>query len=345
MDKKQPMEQNNSQIKDAVFVGQTFLKQYDNSDSLNQCWHLYDALLQLTANQLEQGIDAKECRFEYLELYKHISENNDGYKPSDDPQKKIRSLYNSLEKKLSETPNAHISKQLNLNIRPRLKKHSQAGRGHKASLWIAAESLVDEDEKGPLTELEGASSKEHQPKQRIKYYLEKTPKLPLWSRWAENIELQGWRKAALAMYVVLPGILLIIFALSLILFPFFQTPILVYISLYSIAALIIYYLFFGSLLKVFKNNIAIVPDMMLPLRLHSAVFELNIDKNPSRLGQRIKKLNIKVYSAKCPICESKVHLRKGGIAQWGRIIGECDLNPVEHIYSFDHTNLRGKNIR
>jgi hypothetical protein len=88
-----------------------------------------------------------------------------------------------------------------------------------------------------------------------------------------------------------------------------------------------------------------VPDMMLPLHLHSAVFELDIDKNPSRLGQRIKKLNIKVYSAKCPTCESKVHLRKGGLAHWGRIIGECDLNPVEHIYSFDHTNLKGYYIR
>lgn len=88
-----------------------------------------------------------------------------------------------------------------------------------------------------------------------------------------------------------------------------------------------------------------MPDTMLPLRLHSAVFELDINQNPNKIGQRIKKLSIKVYSAKCPICGSKVHLRKGGLAHWGRIIGECDLNPVEHIYSFDHTNLKGRPIR
>jgi hypothetical protein len=339
------MDQSNSQIKDAVRVGQAFLEQYDNSDKANKCWHLYDALLQLTANYLDQEVDVKDCRFYYQELYEYISENNEGYKAGDDAQRKIRVLHSSLEKKLTETPLDHVAKELGLNISPKIIKASSSGRGHKASLWIEAQALGNKERDDTLDTPEEKATRSSHSTQQIEYYLEKTPKLPLWSRWAENVELQGWKKAALIIYAVFPGVLLIAVALTVILIPFFPIPALLNIALYSTAALIIYYLFFGSILKVFKNNIAIVPDVMLPLRLHSAVFELDINKSPNRIGQRIKKLNIKVYAAKCPVCESKVHLKKGGLMHWGRIIGECDLNPVEHIYSFDHTNLKGHNLR
>lgn len=339
------MEQTNSHIKDAVRVGQAFLEQYDNSDSLNHCWHLYDALLQLTATHLEQGIDAKDCRFDYQELYKYISEKNDGYKATDDPKKKVSSLYRSLEKILSETPSDHISRQLDLKVRPKLQKHSQPGRGHKASLWIAAESLKNVEEKLLPAESENTPNRQPHSAGQIEYYLEKTPRLPIWSRWAQDMEFKGRLRAALIIYAILPAALLISISISLMLTPFVQAPFLLYIALYSMVGLVIFYLFFGSILKAFKNNITIVPEMMIPLRLHSAVFELDIEKDPKKIGQRIKKLNIKVYSAKCPICESKVHLKKGGLMHWGRIIGECDLNPVEHIYSFDHTNFKGHSLR
>ena len=345
MDKKQPMDQSNSQIRDAVRVGQAFLEQYDNSDRSNKCWHLYDALIHLTANDLEKGFDASDCRYDYQELYTYIGENNDGYKSDDIAQKKVSILYRELEKKIDETPIDHVAKELGLAIRPKLEKTKNAGRGHKTSLWIAAESLENEEESPLPSELVNTPNRKNGPTQQIEYYLEKTPKLPLWSRWAENMEFRGWSRAALILYAVLPGVLLITFALSLMLIPLLQAPFLLHVALYSIAGFVIYYLFFGSILKAFKNNIAIVPDTLIPLRLHSAVFELDIEKIPKKIGQRIKKLNIKVYSAKCPICDSKVHLKKGGIKHWGRIIGECDLNPVEHIYSFDHTNLKGVNLR
>jgi len=339
------MEQSNSQIRDAVRVGQAFLEQYDNSDRTNKCWHLYDALIHLTANDLEKGFDVSDCRYDYQELYTYISENNDGYKSGDVAQKKVSILYRELENKLDETPIDHVAKELDLTIRPKLEKTKTAGRGHKTSLWIAAESLENEEESPLPAEPENTPSRQSRATQQIEYYLEKTPKLPLWSRWAESMEFKGWSRAALILYAVLPGALLITLALSLMLIPLLQEPFLLHTALYSIGGLVIYYLFFGSILKAFKNNIAIVPDSMIPLRLHSAVFELDIEKNPKKIGQRIKKLNIKVYSAKCPICESKVHLKKGGLMHWGRIIGECDLNPVEHIYSFDHTNLKGISIR
>lgn len=339
------MEQSNSQIRDAVRVGQAFLEQYDNSDRTNKCWHLYDALLQLTADYLNQGVDAKDCHFNYQELYDYISNKQHGYKPDDDARKKVNGLFNKLTGLLKETRIEHIAKNLNLNLQPKIVKDSTSGRGNKATLWIEAEALIIEEINDHIEHTKNKAPNSNNPTQQIEYYLEKTPKLPLWSRWAESMEFKGWSRAALILYAVLPGALLITLALSLMLIPLLQEPFLLHTALYSIGGLVIYYLFFGSILKAFKNNIAIVPDSMIPLRLHSAVFELDIEKNPKRIGQRIKKLNIKVYSAKCPICESKVHLKKGGFMHWGRIIGECDLNPVEHIYSFDHTNLSGENIR
>jgi cell division protein FtsL len=339
------MDQNNRQIRDAVRVGQAFLEQYDNNDKSNKCWHLYDALLQMTANYLYQNVDAKDCRFNYQELYDYISNKQHGYKPDDDARKKINGLFKKLTELLKETRIEHVAKSLNLNLQPTIVKDSTSGRGNKATLWIEAKPLMQDKTNEQVEETENKTAKPSNPTQHIEYYVEKTPKLPLWSRWAENREFQGWSRAVLILCAVLPGVLLITFALSLMLIPLLQEPFLLHIALYSIAGFVIYYLFFGSILKAFKSNIAIVPDALIPLRLHSAVFELDIEQNPKKIGQRIKKLNIKVYSAKCPICKSKVHLKKGGLMHWGRIIGECDLNPVEHIYSFDHTNLKGVNLR
>lgn len=337
------MEQNNQSIKDAVHVGQSFLKQYDNSDKANKCWHLYDALLALTANDLANNLDNKDCKYDYQELYTYISENNDGYKPTSDPQRQVRTLYRELEKKLAETPQEHVAKELGLTIKPKITKDSTVGRGHKATIWIEAETLNTQESK-PAVIHTGQLPSEAQPEktiQQIEYYLEKTPTLPLWSRWAQDADLKGWKKVIFILLALIPSTLLITLIITLIVSPILIPSIILYFTV----AISTYYLLFGSILKAFKNNIAIVPDTMLPLRLHSAVFELDINQNPNKIGQRIKKLSIKVYSAKCPNCGSKVHLRKGGLAHWGRIIGECDLNPVEHIYSFDHTNLTGRSIR
>lgn len=51
------------------------------------------------------------------------------------------------------------------------------------------------------------------------------------------------------------------------------------------------------------------------------------------------------YSANCPICSGKVYAKSGGWAFHGRVVGKCEENPVEHVFSFDHITRVGKYLR
>ncbi len=80
--------------------------------------------------------------------------------------------------------------------------------------------------------------------------------------------------------------------------------------------------------------------MFIALYLTSAVLQYELNE-PGSKKQRLKKLAVKVYSAKCPICGHRIILKSKGLPFNKRLVGECDLNPVEHRYSFDFTNLQG----
>lgn len=102
-------------------------------------------------------------------------------------------------------------------------------------------------------------------------------------------------------------------------------------------------MFFKYFLTAIENNIALLPDWILPLKLTSAVLQYELNEPGSR-KQRLKKLSVKVYSAKCPVCGHRIILKSKGLPFNKRLVGECDLNPMEHRYSFDFTNLQGKKI-
>lgn len=48
------------------------------------------------------------------------------------------------------------------------------------------------------------------------------------------------------------------------------------------------------------------------------------------------------YSAACSICGDVVDLEHGRHAMKGRIVGECRSNPLEHLFTFDHTTGKGR---
>lgn len=48
------------------------------------------------------------------------------------------------------------------------------------------------------------------------------------------------------------------------------------------------------------------------------------------------------YEASCPICGDLVELEHGRHGFKGRIVGECRSNPMEHLFSFDHTTGEGR---
>lgn len=50
---------------------------------------------------------------------------------------------------------------------------------------------------------------------------------------------------------------------------------------------------------------------------------------------------IKAYQAGCSICGDVVDIEPGRHAFEGRFVGECRSNPLEHLFSFDHTTGKG----
>lgn len=52
------------------------------------------------------------------------------------------------------------------------------------------------------------------------------------------------------------------------------------------------------------------------------------------------RLTLKSYTAKCPICGSKILISKGKHQMKGRLVGKCKATS-EHLYTFDHVKERG----
>ena len=67
-------------------------------------------------------------------------------------------------------------------------------------------------------------------------------------------------------------------------------------------------------------------------------------KEPGSKEGRLKRLTIKVYKAKCPICGYRVDIKSIGLPFRSRLIGICDNNPLEHRYSFDFTTQKGSKL-
>lgn len=50
------------------------------------------------------------------------------------------------------------------------------------------------------------------------------------------------------------------------------------------------------------------------------------------------------YTARCTICDGEVTIEKGRRQYRGRLLGECERNPVEHAFSFDFITGKGRQL-
>ena len=51
------------------------------------------------------------------------------------------------------------------------------------------------------------------------------------------------------------------------------------------------------------------------------------------------------YVADCPLCGGNVSLRDGGLGQFNRLVGCCDEEPGEHVFSFDRKLRAGYRLQ
>lgn len=98
---------------------------------------------------------------------------------------------------------------------------------------------------------------------------------------------------------------------------------------------------FSGVFRLFEDRIVIAPEWMLAWKEVGATLEINRSKDPDGPST----LLVQRYSAQCPICGFMVKLDKGDPDFPRRVIGRCEDNPREHVFSFDRSTKIGKFIR
>lgn len=64
-----------------------------------------------------------------------------------------------------------------------------------------------------------------------------------------------------------------------------------------------------------------------------------------RKEDNLKVVRMVRFTGACPLCGGLVEIQKGYGRFRGRFVGECERNPIEHLYSFDHVLRRGFVLR
>lgn len=160
---------------------------------------------------------------------------------------------------------------------------------------------------------------------------------------AKGYGLYGWRKAlyiaAIGVPLLFGYLVFVIFLVNLTYLGNFGAA-----SLFnSLATLAIYafliWKFIGPLIRLPDDQI-----VLAPWGLQSVDGDRLLERrSPPRYSDNsIKAVR---YTAKCPVCDGKVHAKSGGLEFWGRIVGRCENSPREHVFSFDHVTRRGKSLR
>lgn len=339
------------QLKDALKVAVRLLDEYDGRDRQHQTWQLFEGLVCQTPKDIDFSSESEELqKYTSNDLAKFLAAVREMKSTKSLDSKRINNLFHKLVEYLSEhRPRIEeLAVSMGLTVIPVLKYRKGGGANNHSLYWIEAyefdvDASSQSEQFSPVTTLSPGPKSQVE----IEYYLEALPKLPFWSRFFKSIRFgdNSLGRWILALTVASPFFCLTVLSIVTLLI-INGTITEINSKLYSLLLMYPFLYFFGFsfLIKALNNSVALLPHWMLPRRLDSALLQLTIDGSPDR-NYRVKELGIKVYAAKCPVCNHRVDLKSGGLKHWGRIIGVCDNNPIEHRYSFDFTNLTGNKLR
>lgn len=94
---------------------------------------------------------------------------------------------------------------------------------------------------------------------------------------------------------------------------------------------------FSGIFQLFEDRIVIAPDWALAWKEFGATIEINRARDPDTPST----IHVSRYSATCPVCGWMVKLERGEPTHSKRIVGRCEENPREHVFSFDRATKQG----
>ncbi len=100
------------------------------------------------------------------------------------------------------------------------------------------------------------------------------------------------------------------------------------------------YKHFGGIFRLFDQRIMVAPEWFLSWKEIGATVEINRSIDPEAPST----INVHRYSAECPVCGWMIKLNNGEPDFPGRIVGRCEENPREHVFSFDRSSKQGRRL-
>ena len=96
--------------------------------------------------------------------------------------------------------------------------------------------------------------------------------------------------------------------------------------------------FVWPLYRVLEDKIVVAPGLLQLALLYNHVLV-------TRKEASTNILRMLRFTGTCPLCGGLVEIEKGRGEFRGRFVGKCGRNPLEHLFSFDHTLRRGRWLR
>jgi len=323
------MERHEIDLDDLINATESTLEFFESKglDSL-KCYELLYGVLKLSKSYIESGANSLALLFDAIEICNS----------SDNPKKDYESAKDFV-KSHQKNLNTHLNKH-KVDYYEFLKKKeclysvfidSTIGEGnHRNNFFINIQRINAESR-----EVDAKISHD------IAYTVSSLPKPLPWAKPFLNLEVTGWK---FLTYIGFPLFNLLYFTIlvfwNLYGFSSLSATVLI-ISTFAVAS---FFHWIYPIYEAMDKRVGIAPFWMLNLNVISAQLRANKLGEKKEDGKQYRILELVVYKANCPVCGNVVSVVAGKSKFKGRLIGECDESPREHIFSFDHTKKIGNRI-
>lgn len=165
---------------------------------------------------------------------------------------------------------------------------------------------------------------------------------PIARFFTKGYELVGWKKHVYRLALLFP-ILICYLLFVQVIFGFTVKTAFGFEVVSSLASFVVVFGVIWYTLAPFYDvpikKIAVAPWWMQSIDDDRLIELRGMREDPARSIKAVR------YSAGCPVCGGKVYAKGGGWDFRGRVVGKCERNPVEHVFSFDHITRIGKYLR
>jgi hypothetical protein len=277
--------------------------------------------------QLDEEISIDKISYESIELYKQCkSEGADNKKARRFAKEKIQQFNDYMHEHINEFK-AFIEGS---DVNSWLTISDDQSKGNNLKQYFFNTVSLDDCENSPLVEPD-----------KVMYRVTELPKPLPWAKPFLNLRVTGWK---LLTYISFPIFLVLYF--TLLVFwnvSSYSTVSLTFLVL-SLMFIACFYQWISPIYEAMDKRVGIAPFWMLNINVFSAQLRAKKLDKVKKNGKQFRVLELVIYKADCPICGNDVSVVKGKGKFKGRLIGECDESPREHVFSFDHVTKKGKRL-